>query len=111
MKIVTTIIAFFCFGLLQVLISEIGSESEVEHALASFSSKRGGSNQSWEGRASKIAKLEAQVKSLRNSESSRPGSPKHPVRGTGDGSSRQGSLTPTTPNNLPGNSLVQTNFN
>ena len=96
---------FFCFGLLQVLISEIGSESEVEHALASFSSKRGGNNQSWEGRASKIAKLEAKLKSLRNSESSRPGSPKHPVRGTGDGSSRQGSLTPTTPNNLPGNSV------
>ena len=90
------------FRPLQVLISEIGSETEVEHALASFS-KHESSNQ-WEGRATKIAKLEAQLKhSMKNSDSSRSSSPKnHPVRGTGDGSSRQGSLTPNTPNTLQG---------
>ena len=91
---------------LQVLISEIGSETEVEHALAS-SSKHGSSNQ-WEGRASKIAKLEAQLKHsmVKNSDSSRSSSPKnHPVRGSGDGSSRQGSLTTNTPNTLQGMSI------
>ena len=104
----TFTLGFECisFWPLQVLISEIGSETEVEHALAS-SSKHGSSNQ-WEGRASKIAKLEAQLKhSVKNSDSSRSSSPKnHPVRGSGDGSSRQGSLTTNTPNTLQGNKRI-----
>ena len=52
----------------------------------------------WQGRASKIASLQAQLESLKLSGSSGSGSssPKFhgPIRGNGDGSSRQGSLTP-----------------
>ena len=79
-----------CF---QVLIKEIGSEKGVQRALKSESD--------WEGRASMIASLKAQLDKLKhaavaaaaNSDHSPSSSPK--LRGTGDGSSRQGSLTPT----------------
>ena len=74
----------------QVLLSELGSEDELNKALHSELPS------DWEGRALQIKNLKIQLENLKTaSESSRSSSPKlNPVRGTGDGSSRNGSLTP-----------------
>jgi hypothetical protein len=82
------------FVIFQVLISELGSEKELEKAL------EGEGAIDWEGRSSLIAKLQAQLDNHQCSES-RPNSPYNKLslphhRGNGDGSSRQESLTPMT---------------
>ena len=78
---------------------ELGTEDEVNKSLHSDPTK----NNNWEGRATQISNLKSQLDQLKttahnNSESGfESDSPKlNPIRGTGDGSSRNGSLSPAT---------------
>ena len=74
---------------------ELGTEDEVNKALHSDPAKN-----NWEGRATQIANLKAQLdqllKTAHNSESESDSPKLNPIRGTGDGSSRNGSLSPAT---------------
>ena len=74
---------------------EIGTEDDVNKALHSDPTKN-----NWEGRATQIANLKAQLGQLKtaihNSESGSDSPKLNPIRGTGDGSSRNGSLSPAT---------------
>ena len=81
-------------NIFQVLLSELGTEDEVNKALHSDPTKN-----NWEGRAVQIANLKAQLDQLKIAHNLESGSdsPKlNPIRGTGDGSSRNGSLSPAT---------------